>query len=314
MIEPLAHLAVGVLGHDDGAVDEHAKAQEHPEHHHEIEGVAEQINDDDREEQRHGYSQPDDDAAAKAHGGHDDDHDQRERGHDVALELGYLDPGELRRVLRRDHANRRRKPFARLVDDGADRIDRVDHVGVGALLDLDGNRFHAVEAGVTRAVLEGAPDARDVRQGDHGITADAHGQAQHVGRLFDHGRYLDGEAAEARVQASGGYEDIVALQRAGKGLAGYSVGFERFRIDDDLQHFLTLAAQIGVEHRGDRLDVVAQGDRCLVDLPFTGPVAEQVDLDKRKIIHVQFPNDRFLRRRGNFRLAAVDGLTYVDEG
>ena len=46
------HFAIGVLGNHDGPVDEHAKAKQHAEHDHEVEGVAQQIKKDQRKQER----------------------------------------------------------------------------------------------------------------------------------------------------------------------------------------------------------------------------------------------------------------------
>ena len=90
MIGTLTHPAVCILSHHNRAVDQHAQAKQHAEHHHEVEGVTEQINDDHREQQGHGNTQSDNQPASKAHCRHHDYHHQRQRCHDVALKLSDL--------------------------------------------------------------------------------------------------------------------------------------------------------------------------------------------------------------------------------
>ena len=48
MVHTLTHQTIGVFGHHDATVYEHAQRQQHAEHHHKIEGITQQINDGDR--------------------------------------------------------------------------------------------------------------------------------------------------------------------------------------------------------------------------------------------------------------------------
>ncbi len=53
----LVQLAVGQLDDHDGAVNQHAEAEQHAEHHHEVIGVAQKIHDDERKQEREGDCQ-----------------------------------------------------------------------------------------------------------------------------------------------------------------------------------------------------------------------------------------------------------------
>jgi predicted transcriptional regulator len=75
-----------------------------------------------------------------------------------------------------------------------------------------------------------------------------------------------------------------------------------------------MTLEICAEDRGDRLDIVAQVQCRGVDLPLAGAIAQEVDLDEREIVDVEFAHDRLFRRRGNLRLAAVHGLAHINEG
>ena len=96
MISPLAHSAVRIFRDHNRAVDQHAQAKQHAEHHHEVEGVTEQINNDHREQQGHGDTQSNNHPASKAHCRHNDHHHQCQSGHDVALKFSDLNLGKFR--------------------------------------------------------------------------------------------------------------------------------------------------------------------------------------------------------------------------
>ena len=98
-VHSLGHFPVREFDHNNGAIDQHAKAQQHAEHHHEVEGIANLVNDDDREQQRDRNTQTDDNPAAEAHGGNHEYHDQGQSGNNITLQFGNLHIGKLGLVL-----------------------------------------------------------------------------------------------------------------------------------------------------------------------------------------------------------------------
>ena len=133
----LGHLAIGVLGHHDATVDEHAKPQQHAEHHHEIERIAKQVDDSDGKQQRKWNAQADHDAAAKAHRCHDDNHNHGQRCQYIAFELLYLNRGEFRLILRGNNFDTGGQRSARCFDACQNIGDAIDDVGVRTFFNTD---------------------------------------------------------------------------------------------------------------------------------------------------------------------------------
>ena len=193
-MDALSHFPVGVLGDDDGAVDQHPQAQEHSKHHHEVEGIADLIQQDDGKEEGGGDGQAHDDAAANPEGRHHDGHDQRQCGTNVTRELIDLLLGIGGLVLGVEHLDPRREARAKQFHHGPRLIHRIDEIGVDALGDLDGDGGHAVHSGVARAVLEGTADGGDVRERHYRIAIGLHGNGEEIRGFLDDPRHLHGEA------------------------------------------------------------------------------------------------------------------------
>ena len=314
MIHTVAHHAVGVLGDHDSAVDQHTQPQQHAEHDHEVEGIAQQVDDYHREQQGHRNAEPHDEAAAKTHGGHHQYHHQRQCGQDVALQFPHLQLGELGLVLGGYYLDPGRYAGPRGVHQGKHLRHRVDDIGFGALGDIDGNGIATVVAGEAGAVLESPPHGRHVRQGDDLVAGAADRQLQYVAGLLHHPRNLDREPAVAGIDAARGDQAIVALQGGNQFFAGYPVGIEGVRVDGDLQQFLALALQVRAQYRGDGLDIVAQMQGGLVDAAFAGLLPHQVDLDDGEVIDRDFLHDGLFRAAGQLRPGSIYRLAYVTQG
>ena len=186
MICTFAHLAVCILSDNNRSVDQHAQAKQHAEHHHRVEGVPEQINNDHREQKGHGDTQSDNHTASKAHCRHHNYHHQRQRGHDVALKFSDLNLGKFRCNQRRLHSNTGWELLAHLLDDFQHRIRCCDHIRIGPLLDLDVHCPPTVKPRIARAIFEASPYFSNIGQGHYGVTVYLHRQTHYVGSGLDH--------------------------------------------------------------------------------------------------------------------------------
>ena len=84
------HFSVRVFCDYDCAIYEHAEAKQHAKHHHEVEGITQQVDENERKQKGNRNAQTNDQTAAKAHCGDHYDHHQTKRGKDVALQFGHL--------------------------------------------------------------------------------------------------------------------------------------------------------------------------------------------------------------------------------
>ena len=146
-------LGVGVFGDHDGAVDQHAQSQQHAEHHHEIEGVAKQVDNRHRKKQREGNAKANDQATAEAHRGDNEHHHQRQGGENIALQFADLHRGKLCLVLRHDHLDAAGGSGARLLYNVEDVFYGVYDVRIRALFDADRDGF-VISGGGGMVVVE----------------------------------------------------------------------------------------------------------------------------------------------------------------
>ena len=251
-------------------------------------------------------------AAAQAHRCNDDDHDQRERRDDVALQFGHLLLGERRLILRVEDVDAARNVRARRFDDGAYLRDGVDDVRVGALADVQRHRGFAVHARVADAVLERRMDLRDVAQRHDRVAFAFHRNVEDVLRALDDARHLHGKTTLAGIERAGRDQPVVVDDVHQQLFVRDVIALERGRIDHRFEHLFAFAVQLGLEHFGDRFDVVAQLNRDVVEHALGDVVAHQVDLDDREVVVGRFLHDGLFCGAGDFRLRAVDRVAYVD--
>ena len=79
------HLSISVLGHHNRAINQHTEPQQHAEHDHEVEGITQRVDEDQREKERDRNTDADDDTAAKSHGRDNHNHHETKCGKDIAL-------------------------------------------------------------------------------------------------------------------------------------------------------------------------------------------------------------------------------------
>ena len=307
----LRHLPVRVLGDHDGAVDQHAEAKQHPEHDHEVEGVAEQPHERQREQEGDRDGHADDDAAAQADGGHHQHHHHHQRGDDVALQLGHLVSGEGRLVLGREQPHGGRQMASVAFDHGAHFVHRAHQVGAGAFAHVDGDGVRAVHPGMALPILEGAPNVRHVGKRHHGVRPRLQGQIEDVLGGLDDAGHLHRHAPGAGLQRAGGDELVVARHGGEQLLASHLVRFQLGRIDHHLEHLFAVPLQLRVQHVRKRFDVVAQGLRGVVDNAFRGAFAHQVDLHDGKVGGRLFDDEGLFRGARKLRFGPVHRGAHV---
>ena len=186
--EALGHLAVGVLDHDGGAVDQHADGQDQRE----------QDDDVDREphgaEHGHGEQERDRDGethqqrGAQAQHRHGDDHGQRHGGQHVVAEIVQHGADVLGLVLQVADLERGGPARALGLDHRADLLDGLDDVAADPLLDLERQGRAAVDPRIAFRVLEGAADLGHVAQRHDPVGGHLDGHAQHVLEVLDQAR------------------------------------------------------------------------------------------------------------------------------
>ena len=317
-VHPLGHLAIRVLGDDDGAVDEHAEAEQHAERHHEVEGVAQGPDEDQREQERHRDRHADDQAAAQADGRHHQHHHQHQGGGDVAFQLGHLGERERRLVLGVEQLHLGRQGRAVALHDFLHLRHGVHHVGARPLGDVDGDGVVAVHPRVVLAILEGAADGGDVRERHHRIAVGLDGQIEDVLGGLDDARHLHGHAPGAGVQRAGGDQAVVAQHGVQQLLAADLVGLELGGIDHYLEQLFAVALQLGLQHVRQRPHVVADFLGQVVDQAFRHLVCigatNQVDLQNGEVVGALLQDVRFFRRGGKLRLGAIHRGAHVLQG
>ena len=307
----VGHHTVGVLGDDDAAVYQHAQSQQHAEHHHEIEGIAQLVDNNHREQQGHRNTQADDNTTPEAHGRHHQYHDQRQRGDNIALQFAHLKRGEFSLVLRYDHLDARRNTRSRRVHQRQYLLYTVYDIGVGALGDLDRYGLATVVARVTGAILESPSHRGHILQRHYRVTGTADRQVEDIRGLFNHGGHFHRKAPFAGINTAGRDQAIIALQRVQQLLAGDAVGIECVRVDDNLEHLLALSLKRGGQHRGDGFYIVPQCQGGLVDAAFAGVLAYEIDLDNRKIVDREFAHKGLLGSARNFSLGTIHRLAHI---
>ena len=95
------------------------------------------------------------------------------------------------------------------------RVDRLDEIGAGALLDLDGDRRLAVEPGDRLGVLEGRADGGEVLRAHHRVRAGDDRQVGDVLDGLDQRGHLDRVAALRALEGAGRDQAVARRRRPG---------------------------------------------------------------------------------------------------
>jgi hypothetical protein len=206
----LGHLAVGVLGHHDGAVDQHADGEDQAKQHHHIDREPQRRQHQDGGEERTRHRQPDQPGAAQAQGGDHHDHHQQHGADDVVLQVAQHVPDVVGAVLRVGHLDPSRPLGARRLDHGPHPLDGLDDVLAGSLRHLQRDRRPAVQPREALRVLEGAPHLGHVAHPHRRVATHLDRHVEDVGGAIEHAGHLDGETTPAGVERTGGDEPVGA--------------------------------------------------------------------------------------------------------
>ena len=230
------------------------------------------------------------------------------------MQFHHLVARERRLVLRIEQIDAVGQPVAIGLDDAAYLVDGVDDVGVRPLAHVDRDGVLAVDPGVADAVLEGAADVRDIVERHHGIAVGLDRKVENVARILDDARHLDGHAARAGIQRPRRHQPVVAHHGAQELLAADFVGLHRGGIDHHFEKLLAVALKLGIENVGNRLDVVANALREVVDHALLhAVVAHEVDLDDGEAGGGQFEDGGLLGAGRKPGLRAIHGGAHVVE-
>src|SRR5690606_1379829 len=189
-------------------------------------------------------------------------------------------------------------------------FDRLDDVGAGALGDFEGQSRLAIDPGDVLGILEGRIQAPDVAEADDGVSRHLDRHVENVVQILEEARHLDGEAAAPRIHFAGRDHAVVAAYRFQDGSGVEVVAFQRQWIDDQLDQLIPIAADLGLQHVGNALDLVLQVAGYLKQRPLGNGAAQSHHQDREEA-EVDLVDAGFLGVGGKFRLGDVDLLAHV---
>ena len=199
-----------------------------------------------------------------------------------------------------------------LLDDAPGFLDGFDDVEAGALGYFDADGEIAVEQRIALAVLEGAAHRCDVADGEDVLAADAHRRRGEILGVAHEARRLDGEPAVGEIDRPGGDQLVVGVDGADDLKLGQPVGFENFRIDDDLEQFLARTGEPRFEDAGNAFEFVFETPRNLQQRAF-GRIAVNHGRQNRKLgLGVELADNRFFGVVRQVRLGAVERFAHVE--
>ena len=164
----LRQVALDVLDHDDGVVDDDADRQHQAEQRQRVEGDAHRGHDGERPDQRDRDGEDRDDRRAPGLQEQDHDDDDEDHGLEECRDDGVdggLDEG--RGIIDDRVVEAGREALLQPLHLGDDGVRGGERVGAGALEDAEGGGRLVVEVGVQRVVLRAQLDAGDVAQARH---------------------------------------------------------------------------------------------------------------------------------------------------
>ena len=197
---------------------------------------------------------------------------------------------------------------------GAHLRHRVHQIGAWALRHVERDGRVAVHPRIALAILEGAPDVGDVGQRHHRVAVGLHRQVEDVLGGLDDARHLHRHASGAGVEGAGGDQAVVAQHGVEELLGADLIGFEARRIDHHLEQFLAVALHLGVEHVRERLHVVADFLRQVVDHALRRAfAADQIHLQNGIVGRRLFQDEGFLGGARKLRFGAVHRGAHVEQ-
>ena len=302
--QALGHLAVGILDHHDGAIDQHADGQHEAEHHHHVHRHAEEGKDEKADHEGGGNGKTHQQAGSEPQRADDHDHHQRNRSQDRGLQRTQNLIDEARLVDHVVDLDRLRPVLREFPHHIANVGIVVDDVGADALDDLERHGRLAVDAGIGRGILEVAADIGDLAERHHALAVLLDRDRIDVLRRFDQARKLDVEACRPVVDEAGGNELVVLRQRVEQFLLGDVVGFELQEVE---HHFKLLDArtlELCFANRGNRLDLVLKLTGEIVQRTL-GNIARKGNDDRRLQGEIGLEDRRFVGFLGQVCLGQV---------
>ena len=140
-------------------------------------------------------------------------------------------------------------PFrAHLVDQLTHGGDSLDDIRAGAFLDLKRQRGLAVDTGKTGGVFERPADRGDIGEGHHRIATHLDRQRHDIFDILDQPRHLEHQPPRAAFNRPRRNQAVVAVDLADQLFEGDVVGLEHCGVDQHLQQFRTLTADIDLKH------------------------------------------------------------------
>ena len=252
--QPALDVALDVLDHDDGVVDDDADREHQAEQAERVDGEAEQVHHREGADDRHRHGEQRNDRGAP--GLQEQDHHQHHQRDRLQQRVDDgLDRGahELGRVVDDLVGHALRHVLLDLGHGGADVVGNLQRVGAGRLEDRDRHRLLVVEQRA-QAVFGGAElDARDVAQ-PHDFAARA-GLDHDVAELllvrkpaFGVDGQLQVDAPDVRGGAdhAGGGLDVLRLDRLDDVARGQPVLGGLLRIDPDPHRIVAGAVELDV--------------------------------------------------------------------
>ena len=136
---------------------------------------------------------------------------------------------------------------------------------------------------------------------------------EHVANRFEQAGNLDREAPAPGVQRTGGHQQVGALEREEDLLRIQPVAVHQHRVEDDLDLFLAVADDLGLEHARDALDLVAQIPRQPQQRALRHITAQGHHQDREQA-EVDLVDRRLVGVLGQVRLDQIDPFAHVGEG
>ena len=179
-----------------------------------------------------------------------------------------------------------------------------------ALDHLQRDGLFAVEPRRSLSILEGQVDLGQIAERHDAIAIDLDGQAIDVAGASEGGRDLDRERAGIGLDFTGGDQQVVVAHHVDELICGDVVGLKAQRVDDDLDHLVSVARDPGLEHRFKTLETILK----ILGQPRHGAfrhVAAEIDDDDREFAEIDLVDRVFLSAFGKFGLGRVHRVAHI---
>ena len=242
------HLAVGVLGNDDGAIHQHADRQDEAVEDHEIQRQAEDREIENGEQERARYGDADQARRTQAERRHHHDHDKNDGGDDVILEVAQQRAHVVGLVLEDRDVEVGGPGLTLGLDQGARIVDRFDDVEAEPFADLQRDGPDPVDPREGGGVAERAAHVGEVFERDDAVAVHLDRQVEDVAGGLEQTRHLDGKAARAGIERTCRDQPVVQGDDVEEFLLRDVVALEPHRIEPDLEELVAIAADVGGQH------------------------------------------------------------------